>query len=312
MSCTIIRPKNREQWLELRKHGIGSSEIASVVGLNPWQSPYQLWLVKTGQDNPKPQNFAMTAGHYLEDAVSRFWQDATGREVIKSSAGDWLIQDDAHPFLQVSPDRTYWLGTSRSANAKGILECKTTQKAIDTDDIPRHWFAQVQYQLGVAGLQQGSLAWLTAGRNFDHKDLNLVPDFYAWLVDEASRFWQDNVLGGKEPELTTLEDVMHKYNQHTPGKVAEASIYTYEAWGELKAVRDNIAQLKEQQEQLEEKLKLAIGDAESIAYEGQTLATWRAAKASQKFDAKAYQADHPDLCQPYIKAVPGSRRFLLK
>ena len=72
MATTIIRPKNREEWLEVRKNGIGSSEVATIVGLNPWQTPYQLWRIKTGQDAPKNENFAMKAGHYLEDAVSLF------------------------------------------------------------------------------------------------------------------------------------------------------------------------------------------------------------------------------------------------
>ena len=41
MSNTIIRPKDRNEWLELRKAGIGSSEVATIVGLNPWETPYQ-------------------------------------------------------------------------------------------------------------------------------------------------------------------------------------------------------------------------------------------------------------------------------
>ena len=160
MNNTIIRPKSREEWLEVRKSGIGSSEVATIVGLNPWETPYQLWRRKVGIDPPKEENFAMKAGHYLEDAVSRFWADETGRKVIKRSAGDWIIRDNKHPFLQVSPDRTYWLGESRANDDKGILECKTTQMSIDADDLPKHWFCQVQYQLGVAGYTQGSLAWL--------------------------------------------------------------------------------------------------------------------------------------------------------
>ena len=103
MSVTIIRPKDRAEWLEYRKSGIGSSEVATIVGLNPWETPYQLWRRKIGLDAPKEENFAMKAGHYLEDAVSLFWQDATGREVIKRSQGDWLIRSNERPHIQVSP-----------------------------------------------------------------------------------------------------------------------------------------------------------------------------------------------------------------
>ena len=91
MATTIIRPANREEWLTHRQEGIGSSEVATILGLNPWETPYQLWRRKKGLDAPKEETFAMKAGHYLEDAVSMFWHDETGRNIIKRSAIDWLI-----------------------------------------------------------------------------------------------------------------------------------------------------------------------------------------------------------------------------
>lgn len=313
MSYTIIRPKDRQEWLTHRTSGIGSSEVATIVGLNPYETPYQLWRRKIGLDSPKEETFAMTAGHYLEPAVAQFWSDATGQEVIKASAGDWLMVNNERPYLRVSPDRTYWLkGHTKSHGNKGILECKTTQKAIDPDDIPKHWFCQVQYQLGVAELQHGSLAWLTAGREFGYKDLAFIPDFYEWLIDEVDRFWVDNVQGLQEPIAINASDVLLKYAQHTNGKVIEADTATYEAYSALIAVRKDIAALESQKADLENKIKLFIGDAESISYAGQTLATWKAPKPSSKFDAKAFQADHPDLAQPYINTAQGARRFIIK
>ena len=70
--------------------------------------------------------------------------------------------------------------------------------------------------------------------------------------------------------------------------------------------------LEERKETLEGRIKLAFGDAEAISYGGDTLATWKAPKPSKKFDAKAYQADHADLCAPYVVETQGARRFLLK
>lgn len=313
MSSTIIRPQSREEWLKARESGIGSSEIATIVGLNPWETPYQLWRRKLGIDPPKEENFAMKAGHYLEDAVAQFWHDETGQDIIKASAGDWLIRDNDRPFLQVSPDRTYWLfGMPHNNSNKGILECKTTQKSIDADDLPKHWFCQVQYQLGVAGMQKGSLAWLCSGREFGYKDLAFVPDFYGWLVEEAEKFWRDNVEGRQEPSAVSVQDVLLKYNRHTDGKVLEVGEEIFTAYQDLKDVRKQLDALEDRKETLEGRIKLAFGDAEAISYGGDTIATWKAPKASKKFDAKAYQAEHPDLCAPYIFETQGARRFLLK
>ena len=313
MSNTIIRPKDRTEWLKYRESGIGSSEVATIVGLNPWETPYQLWRRKVGLDAPKQENFAMKAGHYLEDAVAQFWHDETGQDIIKSSAGVWLIVNDERPYMRVSPDRTYWLADMPHNNVnKGILECKTTQMSIDADDIPKHWFCQVQYQLGVAELEQGSLAWLCSGREFGYKNLALVPDFFAWLVEEVEKFWIDNIQGKQEPTAANVQDILLKYNRHTDGKIVEVNDDIFAAYQDLKAVKDELSAIEEKKTALEEKIKLGFGDAEAISYGGQTLATWKAPKPSNKFDAKAFTSAHPDLAKEFTFPTQGARRFLLK
>lgn len=204
MSSTIIRPASREQWLKIRESGIGSSEVGTILGLNPYETPYQLWRRKIGIDAPKEQNFAMRAGHYLEDAVSQFYHDETGKEIIKSSAGDWIIRSNDRPYMQVSPDRTFWIpDQSKNDRNKGVLECKTTQMDVDADNVPQHWFAQLQYQLGVGEYSQGALAWLTQGRKFGYRDFEFDPEFFGYVTEEVTRFWRDNILGKQEPLMMT-------------------------------------------------------------------------------------------------------------
>lgn len=312
MSYTIIRPRDRAEWLKHRESGIGSSEVATIIGLNPWETPYQLWRRKIGLDAPKNETFAMKAGHYLEDAVAQFWHDETGQTIIKQSAGDWLIVNKERPYMRVSPDRTFWLGESRSQKDKGILECKTTQMAIDSDDIPKHWFTQLQYQLGVAELEHGSLAWLCSGREFGYKNCAFVPEYFELLVESVERFWIDNIQGKKEPEAVNVKDILIKYNKHTDNKVIEVGADVYNDYAELKEVREQLDAIEERKKELEDKLKMCFGDAEAISYEGQTLATWKAPKPSEKFDDKAFKAAHPEVAKEYTKLVTGARRFLLK
>lgn len=38
---------NRQEWLEQRKSGIGASDAASIIGLNPWKTNVRLWEEKT-------------------------------------------------------------------------------------------------------------------------------------------------------------------------------------------------------------------------------------------------------------------------
>ena len=304
---------SRAEWLTARKDGIGASEVATIVGLNPWETPYQLWRRKIGLDAPKQENFAMKAGHYLEDAVAQFWHDETGNDIIKSSVEDFMFVNEAKPYLRVSPDRTYWLkDMPRNDYNKGILECKTTQMSIDAEDLPKHWFVQVQMNLGVAELEQGSLAWLCSGREFGYKNLAFVPDFFAWLVEEVDKFWIDNIQGKQEPTAANVQDILLKYNRHTDGKIVEVSDEIFAAYQDLKAVKDELSAIEKQKASLEEKIKMCFGDAEAISYGGQTLATWKAPKPSSKFDAKAFTAAHPDLEKEFTIPTQGARRFLLK
>lgn len=315
MTRTRLTFNSRAEWLEARKDGIGASEVATIVGLNPWETPYQLWRRKIGIDPAKPMNAAMNTGHILEDGVAQFWAQATGREIIAASKDDFMFIDKDRPYLRVSPDRTFWIeGATRNDDNKGILECKTTRMKVDPDNLPKYWFCQVQMNLGVAGYSQGSLAWLSAGQGFDfgYMDLKFVPDFYGWLTESVSRFWIDNIIGKQEPSAVNVSDVILKYNRHTGGKIIECSDEVFTAYQDLKEVKKELDALKERKETLEATLKMAFGDAEALSYGGDTIATWKAPKPSKKFDANALQAADPDTYAKYITTQQGARRLLLK
>ena len=314
MSTTIIRPKDREAWLQGRKQGIGSSEVGTILGLNPFETPYQLWRRKRGMDAPVEENEAMLMGHLLEDAVATRWAMATGNEIIKRSAVDWIIVNNERDYLRVSPDRTYWLqGMPKNDKNKGILECKTTMMKIDEDDIPQHWFCQLQYQLGVAELNEGALAWLVQGRQFNYKPLRFDAEFYAFIVEEVERFWRDNIIGGVEPLSINVEDVMLKNPRHTEGKQVTATADVLELVARLRQLKADAAEQAKEAKELEAELKMTIGDAEALVTEdGKTLATWKASKDTRKFDEKAFAAANPTLHDEYMRDVAGTRRFLLK
>lgn len=314
MKANIIRPANREEWLKVRESGIGSSEASTILGMNPFETRYQLWRRKLGVDPPKEENFAMRAGHYLEDAVANFYADASGCQIIKRSAIDWIAQDAKKPFMQVSPDRTAWIVPTASHNDanKMIVECKTTQRAIDEEGIPEHWYIQLQYQLHVTGLQSGALAWLTQGRTFGFKNYNRNEEIGAIIEECVTRFWVDNIIGRNEPKMVDNDDVLLKFPRHEEGKVLQVDEETFNMVKKVKEAKSVIAELDAGRIELENKIKCVIGDAEAIEYNGERVATFRASKPSKKFDYKRFQAEHPDACKDYMVVSAGSRRLLIK
>lgn len=312
----IIRPATQAEWLEVRKHGIGSSEAGAVMGLNPWQSAYQLWRHKLGIDPPVQENFAMRAGHYLEGVVAHFYADATGATIIKSSAGDWIARDRKQPWLQVSPDRLAWpAGVSHSPANRMIVECKTTQRTIDPDHVPMSWFVQLQYQLMVMRLNRGALAWLTAGRDFGYLNVERDPALCEMIETALAAFWWDNIVGRKEPACITGDDAELHWPRQADGKTAEADGNLLDVVANLRTIKARIAELTTAKADLEGRLKAAMADAELLVDDfGNTLATWRTPKRdpAPKFDAKRFQAEHPDECAPYMVSQPPTRRLLIK
>ena len=311
----VVKYKNREEWLAGRGKGIGASEAGTVVGLNPWCTPYQLWRRKKGIDPPVEENFAMRAGHYLEDAVSLFFRDETKAHIIKSSTDDYTIYDAERPYLRVSPDRTYWAEGCRHNEAeKSILECKTTQMGIDPDNLPKHWFCQLQMNLGVGEYKDGALAWLTQGREFGYRLIEFDEEFYAWLSGEVSEFWTRYIVGDEEPPCYDAQDVMLKFTRHKEGKTVEATEDIIEQIERLKIIKENQSKIETERSEIENNLKLFFADAETITdMQGNTLATWKAPKPSMKFDQKAWEAATPeDERAKWYHEVQGARRLLVK
>lgn len=310
-----IKYKTREEWLANRTQGIGASEAGTVLGLNPWESPYMLWRRKKGLDAPKEENFAMKAGHYLEDAVSRFYADETGAYIIKNTTEDFTILDTERPWLRVSPDRLFWReGATKSDKHKSVLECKTTQIEIDPDNLPKHWFCQLQMNMGVGEYDNGALAWLTMGRQFGYRDISFDKEFYDWMTGEISEYWKKYIVGNEEPPISTPDDVLVKYPRHKEGKEVEATEEIMQMILRLKELNGEIKPKEAEKKDIEASLKLFFGDAETIVSpSGNVIATWKAPKATMQFDKKLFESQVPeDERAKWYKEVQGARRLLIK
>ena len=308
-----LRFKTHDSWLDGREPFIGASAWPTVLGCNPFETPYQFWRRWKKLDPPKTENFAMKAGHYLEQAVANFYADETGVEIIKRSADEYIVVNDRKPFLGVSPDRTFWLPNMvHNKDNKGVLECKTTQLSVDADNIPQHWFVQLQAQLGVMEMQHGALAWLTQGREFGYINYEFDREFFEWALEEVDKFYVDCLVGDRVPDSISVEDVMIRSPRSVAGKIVDADEGIATLISELKEAKQAADVASGKVDELTEKIKLFMGDAETLNYNGIVLATWKSNKDSVKFDAKRYQAENSELCRKYMVTTPGQRRFIVK
>lgn len=305
MKPTVIRPKSHEEWLKAREEGIGASEVAAILGLSPWDSPFSLWLRKTHQVPPTEENDAMRRGHYLEDAVVQWWMHETGETVIKASAADIIYVHPEHPYMRVTPDRIV-------KGRKKLLEVKSTAIQMG-DSIPDYYLAQVIYQMYVTGIHEAELIYIQGGLTFGRFVVEYDEEFAEFIANAVTEFWNENVIGGKEPEAIVVSDITTKFPKSTPDKSVEADESAMEQIAEIREKRAAYDALGKEIEALQDALKLYMADSEAILDgDGNVLLTWKSGKDKTSFDSKAFAAENPDLYAKYCRTVPGARSFLIK
>ena len=105
----------REEWLKLRKNGIGGSDAGAVCGVNPYSSAIQVFVDKRSDDISDYDNEAMREGRDLEDYVAKRFTDETGKKVRKAN---YMYIDEDYPFMFADVDRLI-------VGENAALECKT-------------------------------------------------------------------------------------------------------------------------------------------------------------------------------------------
>lgn len=266
MKPRIIRPTSHDEWLKAREEGIGASEVGAVIGVSPWDTPFSIYLKKTHQVEPEPENQAMKLGHMLEPVVAQLWEEATGEKVIKASAADIIYVHPEYDFMRATPDRVV-------RGRKKLLEIKTTVTNIDPEDLPTHWLAQCIYQQYVTGIHDCDLAWLVSGRYFGYANIPYDPEFAEFIAERVKEFWYDCVIGGKEPDLISVNDFAMKGSD--PGSTIDADEETLSHIISAVKLNADIAAAEAARDAHKDAVKLYMGESETLTVNGKAIATWK-------------------------------------
>lgn len=134
------------EWLELRKNCITATDIATILGINPYKTPYQLWQEKLGLKEPEPENDAMRRGKLLEPIALD-----TYCNLKKKAYDSAVVTHESYPWAMASLD-------GFSDDALSIVEIKCMGKANHDEAISGHvkpfYYAQMQWQMFVTGLYE--------------------------------------------------------------------------------------------------------------------------------------------------------------
>lgn len=276
--------------IDLRRTGIGGSEIATLVGEGAFSSPFDIWLAKT-QGWVKPSNPDMERGTFLEAGIADWYAHRTGSVLF----GAGTQRHATIPTALCTPDRFERVnpGVVRLLSIKAPRRGDAWGKT-GTDDVPPGYLLQLQWEYAVCssyGFQLQSydltddmrLAALVDGELRIYEvwaDIELQ----AWLLEYSQQWWARHVVGGVQPPLDGSSEANQWLRSKFPRDTAPirpAGVWEDLGMMKLRDVEVDLARLEGEAETLKLALMQAIGDAGGL--EGPTgRITYRADKNGRR------------------------------
>ncbi|MDE7308803.1 MAG: YqaJ viral recombinase family protein [Lachnospiraceae bacterium] len=297
---------SREEWLRYRKQGIGGSDAGAVCGLNPYSSAIQVFADKTGDMISEYDNEAMRQGRDFEDYVAGRFTEETGKKVRKAN---FMYMDKKHPFMLADIDR---LVTGERAG----LECKTVSpySADKWKDgqIPPHYKIQCYHYMAVLNLDCYYIAALIFGKEFVFHKIERDEEIIQNLRTIEKDFWENHVLKGEPPEPdgseAASEWIRKAFPEAKQGKVVP--LYGFdEKLKRRQEVSELMEKLKIEKEQIEQAVKLYLGEAEEAGSERYRI-SWKNI-TSARLDTKRLKQENPDIYRRY-STENVSRRLAIR
>lgn len=148
-------------WHEAREDSIGGSDISTIMGLNPYESPYALWAKKTGKiPSLIEENWAIRFGKAFEEPILKLWAEQHPEYEVFTTG---TYQDALLPFRHANPDA---LARHRETGEWIVVEVKTARSTWDS--VPVGYVAQVQHYMDILGLKQAALVAVAGMTWYDY------------------------------------------------------------------------------------------------------------------------------------------------
>lgn len=291
----------RHEWLELRRQGIGGSDVPAILGLDRFRSPFEVYLDKTGEltQPDDEESAALEWGRRLEDVIAQKFEDSHPELFVAKAK--YLYRHPEVEFMFSNPDRL--LATKPSTKADAILEVKSSNLNEDwKDGPPDRVKVQGAHYMLVHDYPRVVIAALLHGRYYGEYVMERDKELDAILLDAEAEFWkrvQDRVPPPVDGSESTTEALKQLYAHTRPDAVVDLSDAhaVLVEWRTLKARR---AGLDEEITRHENILKQKLGDAEVGVYNGAVAVTWKA-HSRKSFNKKAAEKEHPTLIAAYTE-----------
>lgn len=277
-----------EEWLERRKHTIGGSDSAAVVGLNAHVSPYSLWAEKTGRIPGFAGNLATEVGTYMEEFIAQKFAAETGKKVRRFNK---IIYNPDYPFAHVNIDRDV-------VGEDAGLECKHTDslnmKKFKGGEYPANYYVQCVHSMAITGAKRWYLAVLIGNREFKWFVIERDEAEIAALMTAEADFWElvksDTPPAVDGTQATT--DTIKAIYAESDDSICDLTAYS----ANLRQYIDLKKQIKELEtiaEEVANKIKLFMGGS-GCGECDRFKVSWKSQSRSI-FDRKRFESENPDV-----------------
>ena len=306
---------NYQQWLEVRKQGIGSSDAATACGLNPYMSMLELWMIKTGRMQQSIEDESagyapLYWGKQLEPLVAEYYSMHTNNKVRRVNAVLQHPDEDKH-FMLANLD--YAVVGSDEVQ---ILECKTVGEygsKLWRDGVPLYVLCQVQHQLAVTGKQAAHICALVCGHETRIFKVTRNETVIKYLINAERYFWEcveKDIPPDVDASESAAKALQLLYPAHIPLSTTDLSEDTKanQDFEQLLKQRHLIEQHQASFDQLKHQIQAKMQDSERATFKTGSV-TWKKSKDSTSLDSKALLQQHPEFLQQFPQNKQGTRRF---
>ena len=303
------RTLTHDEWLDLRRTGIGGSDAGAIMGVSPYKGAFSVWADKMGKLPHLEDNEAMRQGRDLEDYVARRFAEASGLRVRHEYS---MLRSVEHPCMLADIDR-------RIIGERAGLECKTsrdiTMARYRNGDYPMEYYCQCLHYLAVTGWDCWYLAVLVYGTDLLIYKIcrDEVLDDIEALIKAEEAFWDSHVVLDQPPAPDALDSTAAALGSVYPcedGTTVCADQDADQALTELAALKAQRRALDRQITERENQIKAAMGEAEVLAGTSVS-ATWRSSERTTISKEKLLKA-YPNINMDAITDRNVQRRFAIK
>jgi putative phage-type endonuclease len=296
------------EWHRLRREGISASEIAAVLGISKWDSPFSLYWSKAN-DWRQEQSDEMSIGAAVEQAVADLWADRCDPHenltlaragLYAAASGSWQLATPDRLVHQACPScgsgsrppESFGCWDCRNTGCAGppdaVLECKwagTWDGWGDdgTDDIPVYYRAQALWQCHVLGVDQwylgvlGPSGFRTYDGAIDPADIKLMVEHGRRFMDRLNRLDPPDIDDGHPATITTLKQLHPSIAHDDPIEVGHQFA---DGWRRARRLKDRAAAVCAR---YEARARGLLGDGRRLTLGGRLVAS------RSVYDRKPYE-----------------------